>query len=142
MKLICLLHQSCRNLFFSWKRYWATHSLLFEICGIFFPWCEKKYRPEISDYKFWALEPWWTPIKMTKNDLISKIKKKIQIHNILSDFLPWKWLSKIYYAYFFFRESWERKKIKKPLYSLTHSFFEIFILKVTVPGKKQYDTFA
>ena len=35
----------------------------------------------------------------------------------------------------FFRESRERER-KIPLFSLTHPFLEIFILKVTFPGKK------
>ena len=37
---------------------------------------------------------------------------------------------------FFFRESWEREK-KIPRFSLTHSFFENSIVKVSFPGKKK-----
>ena len=37
---------------------------------------------------------------------------------------------------FFFRENREREK-KIPLFSLTHAFFDIFILKVSFPGEKK-----
>ena len=39
----------------------------------------------------------------------------------------------------FFQESWERGK-KNPLISLPHSFLEIFIVKVTFPGKNKNTT--
>ena len=47
-----------------------------------------------------------------------------------------RFASRIYYTLFvfFFPEEVESGK-KIPLFSLTHTFFEIFILKVSFPGK-------
>ena len=59
--------QRCRILFFPWKRYWATHTLLFKICGIFFSGSVKKNTvKKFQIIQVWASEPWWTPTKMTK----------------------------------------------------------------------------
>ena len=65
---LCVFRQRCRILFFPWKRYWATHSLLFEICGIFFFRIRKKKNTvqKFQIIQVWASEPWWTPTKMTK----------------------------------------------------------------------------
>ena len=40
---------------------------------------------------------------------------------------------------FFFRQSGKKKLPQKVL---THSFFEVFVLKVSFPGKKKYETFV
>ena len=60
--------------------------------------------------------------------------EKLQIRYMLSDFFVMKMGSRIYYSYFFPRKLGAGKKI--PLFSLTHSFPEIFIIKVTFTGKK------
>ena len=98
-----VFHQRCRILFFPWKRYWATHSLLFEICGIFFSGSGKKNTVQkFQIIQVWASEPWWTPPKWQKNDLMGYIFEKIQIHTMLSDFFVIKMVIEDLLSVFFF----------------------------------------
>ena len=76
------------------------------------------------------------PQKWQKNDLMGYISEKIQIHIILSDFFVMKMVIDDLLSVFFFSEKVGSGKKKIPRFSLTHSFFEISILKVSFPGKK------
>ena len=135
--------QRCRILFFPWKRYWATHSLLFEICGIFFFRIrKKKYSPKISDYS--GLGQWTlvNPTKMTKkwSDGLH-FRKNTNPHHVIGFFCH-KNGYRGFTKRIFFSEKVGSGKKKIPRFSLTHSFFEISFLKVSFPGKKKkYDTF-
>ena len=82
------------------------------------------------------------PPKWQKNDLMGYIFEKIQIHTMLSDFFVIKMVIEDLLSVFFFSEKVGSGKKKIPRFSLTHSFFEISILKVSFPGKKKYDTFG
>ena len=122
---------------FSWKRYWATHSLLFEICSIFFSVSGKKnIVQKFQIIKIWAGEPWWTPPKWQKNDLMSYISEKIQIHIMLSGFFVMKMVIEDLLCVFFFPRKLGAGKKNTAIFS--HSrLFGILILKVNFPGKKK-----
>ena len=134
-----LLNQRCRILFFPLKRYWATHSLLFEICGIFFfPDPEKKIQSKnFRLFRFGPVNLGEPPPKWQKNDLMGYIFEKIQIHTMLSDFFVIKMVIEDLLSVFFFSEKVGSGKKKIPRFSLTHTFFEIFFPKVSFPGKNK-----
>ena len=136
--------QRCRILFFPWKRYWATHSLLFEICGIFFfPDPEKKNTVQkFQIIQVWASEPWWTPTKMTKKWSYGlHFRKNTNPHHVIGFFCHKNGYRGFTKRIFFFEKVGSGKK-KIPRFSLTHSFFEISILKVSFLGKKKIRPFV
>ena len=87
--------------FFPWKRYSATHSLLFEFCGIFFfPDPEKKIQSrKFRLFRFGQVNPDQYDKKMI---LWVKVPRNYKFTPCYRIFLSWKWWSRIYYAYFFF----------------------------------------
>ena len=108
----------------------------------FFPDPEKKNTAQkFQIIQVWPSEPWWTPTKMTKKWSYGlHFRKNTNPHHVIGFFCHKNGYRGFTKRIFFFRESWEREK-KIPRFSLTHSFFEISILKVTFPGEK-YDTFG
>ena len=126
------LGQRCR-IFFSAEKLLTplTHSF-WRLAVFFFSTCGKKKN---TDQKFWNFRNFGKNLK--KSEICYNwfwVSKKLLIYNVISEFLK-KWWSRIYLAYFFFPKKLGRKK-KIPHISLTHSFFEIFVLKLTFPGKK------
>ena len=115
-------HLRCRILFFPWKRYWATHSLLFEICGIFFFRIRKKkiQSKNFRLFRFGPVNLGEPPPKWQKNDHMGYIFEKIQIHTMLSDFFVIKMVIEDLLSVFFFpRKLGAGKKKYRDFHSLT-----------------------
>ena len=115
--------QRCRILFFPWKRYWATHSLLFEICGIFFFSGSGKKKIQSKNFRLFRFGPvnlGEPPPKWQKNDHMGYIFEKIQIHTMLSDFFVIKMVIEDLLSVFFFpRKLGAGKKKYRDFHSLT-----------------------
>ena len=113
--------QRCRILFFPWKRYWATHSLLFETCGIFFSGSGKKNTVQKSQIiKVWADEPGWTPTKMTKKwSYELHFRKNTNSHHIIGFFNHEHGYRGFSMRIFFFQKVGSGKKKYRDFHSLT-----------------------
>ena len=129
--------QRCRILFFPWKRYWATHSLLFEICGIFFSGSGKKNTVQkFQIIKVWASEPWWTPTKMTKKwsyDL--HFRKNTKSHHVNGFYCHRNRYRGFTKRIFFSEEVGSGKKKYRDFHSLT-PFLRFPSYKYLFQGKK------
>ena len=137
--------QRCRILFFPWKRYWATHSLLFETCGIFFfPDPEKKNTVQkFQIIKVWASEPWWTPTKMIKKwSYALHFRKNTNSHHVIGFFCHENGYRGFTMRIFFFRESWEREKKNTAIFTHSLLFWDFHPKSIFSREIKKYDTFA
>ena len=98
-----------------------THSFL-RFAVIFFSGYGKKNAVQkFQIIQVWASEPWWTPPKWQKNDLMGYIFEKIQIHNVLLDFFVIKMVIEDLLSVFFFSEKVGNggKKKYRDFHSLT-----------------------
>ena len=102
----------------------------------FFPDPEKKNTVQkFQIIQVWASEPWWTPTKMTKKWSYGlHFRKNTNPHHVIG-FFGHKNGYRGFTNRIFFSEKVGSEK-KKTRFSLTHSVFEISILKVIFPGKK------
>ena len=108
----------------------------------FFPDPEKKNTVQkFQIIQVWASEPWWTPPKWQKNDLMGYIFEKIQIHTMLSDFFVIKMVIEDLLSVFFFSEKVGSGKKNTAIF--THSLlFWDFLPKSIFSREKKYDTFG